>query len=82
MSSHMEVLSWLHSLCSEWIWVHLHLGLWFCGQLALGQQCIATAPTNVKELSKVKKVICGRTHNAAIEHKNILYTGDLMNIGS
>lgn len=46
-----------------------HLYTWgsgYCGQLALDKQCVAKTPTKVKELSEVKKVMCGRTHNAAI----------------
>lgn len=46
-----------------------HLYTWgsgYCGQLALDKQCVAKTPTEVKELSDVKKVMCGRTHNAAI----------------
>lgn len=46
-----------------------HLYTWgsgYCGQLALDKQCVAKTPTEVKELSEVKKVMCGRTHNAAI----------------
>ena len=51
-------------------------GSGYCGQLALGRQCIATTPTKVTELSEVKKIFCGRTHNAAItQHDNAaLYT--------
>jgi alpha-tubulin suppressor-like RCC1 family protein len=49
-------------------------GSGYCGQLALGEQCIATTPTKVEELSGVKRISCGRTHNAAITHDNNLYT--------
>lgn len=49
-------------------------GSGYCGQLALGKQCIATTPTKVNELNEVKRIFCGRTHNVAITHDNALYT--------
>lgn len=49
-------------------------GSGYCGQLALGKQCVATTPTKVEELINVKKIFCGRTHNAAITDENALYT--------
>ncbi|KAL7448844.1 hypothetical protein ACHAWC_000971, partial [Mediolabrus comicus] len=44
------------------------------GQLGLGSNCIAPTPTKVEGLSKVKRIFCGRTHNAAITHDDTLYT--------
>lgn len=44
------------------------------GQLGLGSTCIAPIPIKVDGLSKVKRIFCGRTHNAAITHDDTLYT--------